>query len=243
MAKMPSAPPVVKSNHLIEASYKLSLNEQRLILYAVAHAREQQAGLSADKPLRIAARDFAERFPDVNVQNVYRDLSDAVDRLYERDVRFRHIDTVTGLPALTRSRWISQASYIDDAGTVSLIFAPAIIPYLTRLEARFTSYRLEEVSKMTSTYAIRLYELLMQFRGTGWREFTVSEFREAMGIEQHEYAKLPNLRARVLDLAVNQINELTGYEVKVEDLRTGRKVVGFRFFFGQKAQQELDLEP
>lgn len=240
MSKSP-AKYVAKANTLVEASYKLSLTEHRLILYAVAHARDQQAGLSPDKPLRIAARDFAERFPDVNVQNVYRDLADAVDRLYERDVRFRHIDTVTGLPALTRSRWISQATYIDDAGTVSLIFAPAIIPYLTRLEARFTSYKLEEVSKMTSVHAIRLYELLMQYRSTGWREFTLDEFREAMGIEAHEYKLMQNFKAKVLTPGVTQINEFSNYQLKVEDLRKGRKIVGFRFFFGERAQQTLDL--
>ena len=62
-----------------------------------------------------------------------------------------------------------------------------------------------------------------------------------MGIERHEYRLTNNLRVRVLNVAVNQINELTGYEVRVEDLRKGRKVVGFRFFFGERAQQTLDL--
>jgi plasmid replication initiation protein len=236
-----ATPHVVKSNHLIEASYKLTLIEQRLILYAVSHARELQLGLSPDKPLRIEARSFAERFPDMDVQSVYRELSSAVDRLFDREVQFRHIDDVTGLPAFTRARWISIASYIDGAGTVSLIFSPAVIPYLIRLEKRFTTYKLEEISRMTSTHAIRLYELLVQFKSTGWREFTVDEFRELMGIERHEYKLMQNFKTRVLKLAVTQINELTDYEVKVVDLRHGRKVTGFRFFFGERQQQELPL--
>jgi len=236
-----ATPHVVKSNYLIEASYKLTLTEQRLILYAVSHARELQLGLSPDKPLRIEARAFAERFPDMDVQSVYRELANAVDRLFDREVQFRHTDDVTGLPAFTRARWISIASYIDGAGSVSLIFSPAVIPYLVRLEKRFTTYKLEEISRMTSMHAIRLYELLVQFKATGWREFTVDEFREVMGIERHEYRLTNNLRVRVLEVAINQINELTDYEVKVEDLRKGRKVTGFRFFFGQKSQQELPL--
>lgn len=240
MAKAPT-PHVIKSNYLVEASYKLSLTEQRLILYAVAFARETQTGLTPDKPLRIEARDFADKFPDIDKQSVYGALAEAVDRLFDREVRFNHIDSATGQPAFTRSRWISQASYIDGAGALSLIFAPAVIPYLVRLEKRFTSYRLEEISRLTSSHAIRLYELLMQFKSTGWREFTVGEFRELMGIERHEYRLTNNLRVRVLNVAVNQINELTGYEVRVEDLRKGRKVVGFRFFFGERAQQTLDL--
>lgn len=36
---------VVKSNRLIEASYRLTLNEQRIILYAICRCREEQTGL------------------------------------------------------------------------------------------------------------------------------------------------------------------------------------------------------
>lgn len=41
---------VVKSNRLIEASYRLSLNEQRIILYAICRCREEQKGLFPDSP-------------------------------------------------------------------------------------------------------------------------------------------------------------------------------------------------
>ncbi|MEK5782507.1 RepB family plasmid replication initiator protein, partial [Acinetobacter baumannii] len=62
------------------------------------------------------------------------------------------------------SRWVSQISYLDDGGTVSLIFAPAILPLITRLEQHFTSYELEQVSSLSSAYAVRLYELLIAWR-------------------------------------------------------------------------------
>ncbi len=44
---------------------------------------------------------------------------------------------------------------------LSLIFAPAIVPLITRLEEQFTKYELQQVSSLSSAYAIRLYELLI----------------------------------------------------------------------------------
>lgn len=44
---------VVKSNRLIEASYRLGLNEQRIILYSICRCREEQKGLFPDLPVTI----------------------------------------------------------------------------------------------------------------------------------------------------------------------------------------------
>ena len=65
------------------------------------------------------------------------------------------------------SRWVSQIAYVENNATVELIFAPAIIPLITRLEEQFTSYELEQVSRLNSAYAVRLYELLIAWRSTG----------------------------------------------------------------------------
>ncbi|MFX7291334.1 RepB family plasmid replication initiator protein, partial [Acinetobacter baumannii] len=65
------------------------------------------------------------------------------------------------------SRWVSQIAYNDNEATVDLIFAPAVVPFITRLEEQFTKYELQQVSSLSSAYAIRLYELLIQWRSTG----------------------------------------------------------------------------
>ena len=66
-----------------------------------------------------------------------------------------------------RSRWVSEIIYIDTEATVKIIFAPAIVPLITRLEEQFTKYDIEQISDLSSAYAIRLYELLICWRSTG----------------------------------------------------------------------------
>ncbi len=51
-------PIVVKDNALINASYNLSLVEQRLILLAIIEARESGKGINANDPLTIHADSY-----------------------------------------------------------------------------------------------------------------------------------------------------------------------------------------
>jgi hypothetical protein len=53
---------VVKSNRLIEASYKLDIAEQRLILMAIDCARESGKGITADSLLTVWADEYAAMF-------------------------------------------------------------------------------------------------------------------------------------------------------------------------------------
>src|ERR1051325_807328 len=129
---------VAKSNRLIQAGYRLTLNEQRLILYAISVCREEQKGLTADTPVTITATSFVKQFPSIDPASVYGQLVDALDGLFERFVTLYDTEPTTDEARVTKTRWISTASYIDGAGQIQLIFAPMIVKYITRLEKEFT---------------------------------------------------------------------------------------------------------
>jgi plasmid replication initiation protein len=220
---------VVKSNRIIEASYRLTLNEQRIILYSICRAREEQKGLFPNLPVTITAETFAKQFPSIDKSNVYDQLKDAMDALYDRSVTYHDTDEVTGLPRVNKTRWLSQASYIDGAGHVQVIFTPAVIQHITRLEAEFTSYQLEKVGNMTSAYAIRIYEMLVQYRGVGVRELNLARLRNTLQIADNEYKLTKNFMVRVLDAAVEQINKHSDLKVSYEAKKTGRAISDFIF--------------
>jgi plasmid replication initiation protein len=220
---------VVKSNRLVEASYRLSINEQRIILYAICRAREEDVALSSEKPVTITADIFLKQFPSVGKGNVYQQLKDAMDGLYERSVTLSDKDPLTGHTRVTKTRWISTASYIDGAGHVQVIFAPEVIKYIARVEVEFTKYQLEKVSQMTSFHAIRIYELLSQFRSARTRTLNLIELRNYLQIETHEYKLTTNFIRKVIDVAVEQINAHSDLTVKCESKKTGRAITDFVF--------------
>ena len=47
------------------------------------------------------------------------------------------------------SRWISQIGYTENEATVQLVFAPAVVPLITRLEEQFTKYDIEQISSLS----------------------------------------------------------------------------------------------
>ena len=224
---------VVKSNRLIEASYRLTLVEQQLILFSIVQARSTQKGLNPADPVTIRALDFAIQF-GTHADNVYRDLKSALETLFKRYVVIHDTNPDTGLPRVTETRWLSTASYMDGDGSLQLIFAPRVIPFVTRLDKEFTAYRLEKIGNLSSVYAVRMYELLVQYLKVGKREFGIENLRGILGLEK-EYSEIADFKKFVLDISVKQINEFTDITASYSQRRTGRRVSHFIFTIAAKA--------
>lgn len=234
---------VVKSNRLIEASYRLSLNEQRIILYAISRCREEQRGLFPDLPITITADSFLKRFPSVDKSHVYGQLKEAMDALYDRSVTLYEIDENTGMEQVSKTRWISKASYIDGAGHIKVVFTPEVIKYITRLEVEFTSYQLEKVGRMTSAHAVRIYELLTQHRGIGSRMLNLAWLREALQLEPDEYKLTANFVNRIIQPSVDQINKHSDLTVSYKPVKTSRAITDFIFKIRDKGAPAKPKKP
>ena len=224
---------VVKDNALINASYNLDLVEQRLILLAIVEARDSGRGINANDPLEVHAESYVNQF-NVARQTAYQALKDACKDLFVRQFSYQEINK-RGNVENVLSRWVSEIRYIDDEATVKLIFAPAIVPLITRLEEQFTKYELQQISNLSSAYAVRLYELLIAWRSTGQTPIIeLAEFRKKIGVLDDEYTRMGNFKDRVLNLAIAQINEHTDIKVQCQQHKKGRNISGFSFTFKLK---------
>ena len=235
---------VVKDNALINASYNLDLVEQRLILLAIIEARQSGKGINAKDPLIIHAESYINQF-SAHRNTAYQALKDACDDLFARQFSYQSLSDKGNIQH-HKSRWVSEVIYVEKEAVVKLIFAPAIIPLITRLEEQFTKYDIEQVSGLTSAYAVRLYELLIAWRSTGKTPIIeIQKFRQKLGVLDTEYKQMNDFKKRVLDIAINQINEKTDIKVKVEQHKTGRAISGFSFKFKQKqtAISEKSVSP
>jgi plasmid replication initiation protein len=220
---------VVKSNRLVEASYRLSLTEQRIILFAICRCREEGTDLFPDLPVTITAAGFLKQFPSVEKESVYGQLKEAMNSLYNRSVTIHDTDPSTGKARIRETRWISEKACVDGAGHIQILFTPEVIKYITRLEAEFTSYQLEKVGRMTSAYAIRIYELLAQHREIGSRTLNLKWLREALQIAPDEYKLTADFVRKVIEVAVKQINAHSDLTVSVKPVKTGRAITDFAF--------------
>ena len=222
---------VVKDNALIDASFNLSLVEQRLMLIAIVEAREIQ-DLTPDTPIEIKASSYREQY-NTDSSEAYKQLSEATKQLFNR--QFSYIDKYKGDDAITVSRWLNEATYINNKGTVVIYLNRNVISMISRLEANFTKYLLEQVSDFKSQYSIRLYELLIKYKDVGnSKKYTIEEIRSLLGIGVNEYKVLADFKKRVLDLAVKEINDKTDTTIKYEQFKEGRTISHILFKIGKK---------
>jgi len=223
---------VTKANALIEASYNLTLNEQRIIL-ACAAKLDGRKPMPRDAVFVLSVEEFIGLFGS-DPKNAYAEMEEAATKLYERDIR--RIDGTTR----KRLRWVYMAEYKKGEGKVRLGFSPEIAPYLTMLHKRFTSYKLEEVASLRSTYAIRLFEMLVQFSETGLFVISVADFKQRLGLDE-KYDRFSNLKARVIDPAVKDLVTKTSLDIVWQGIKKGKTVDRLEFRFSEKQQLALAL--
>lgn len=237
---MSKADLVVKSNRLNTAIQNLSLSEIRLIQLAIIDAREHNRGLSADKPLRIEAKRYAEAF-DVSRQTAYEVILNAEKNLFERRFSF-----INDKDRLVKSRWVQRVEYIEAESAIEVIFTYDVVNEITRLDGAvdfFTKYLLKQTSSMTSMYSVRLYELLVQ-----WKEakrtpiFEIGIFREQLGIGVNEYQTMSDFKKRVLKLALKEINDKSDLIVDFEQHKKGKSISGFSFTIKTKKVDKPKVE-
>ena len=223
---------VVKSNKVVEASYMLSLAEQRVLLCCIAQI-DSTAVLTESYRFEVTAAGISDLVGIENRSSMYRDLKIASEKLYERSVIID--DPEPNNPKITqrKTRWISSIDYMPGEGKVVLCFAVDIIPYLSQLSREFTQYKLAHVASFESVYSIRLYELLVQWISIGQREIEVDWFKRQFQVDD-KYSRVVDLKKRVIDPAIKEINKYSNFWVRYEQRKTGRTITHFNFEFGLK---------
>lgn len=230
---------VVKSNALIETSYRLTTNEQRLILTCIAQIRRDEP-VTDQRMYSISATEFA-KMCEIDPKTAYRELQAAALKLKRREIRITEEPNGTGRRKNTLiTGWVQSIKYTEGEGTVELRFNHDILPYLSELNRCFTSYKLKNVIKMSSSYGARIYEILIQWKELRRKEFSIEHLKQLLQVEK-QYLQMCDFKKRVLDPAIKDINKNSDLWVTWAQKKTGRKVTDLIFKFGLK--EELKQKP
>lgn len=219
---------VTQSNHLTNAAYKLTLNEQRVMLLLMSKMDSRKKYTATDS-FTITAEELSEAF-GLGKKNSYRDLEEAGLSLFERKLTFKFAEKGHYM----QTRWVSQVEYIEGTGTIKINFAPAMIPLLTDLKNNFTTYELTHTAKFKSSYSHRIYQLLCQWKSIGSIKIKVDGFRQRLELGPY-YDVYFRLKQKILEPSLKEINQHSNFKVEMNEIKEGRKVVGIEFRFKEKA--------
>lgn len=228
---MPNDLVVVKANSLIEASYRLSIDEVRILALTIGSMDPN----SNQQVFDFTVADFVREFPEINLDNAYKQIQGAIKRIYERSVKTEDKDRVTEF------RWVSSRTYFKKEGRFRIAMTNEVMPYLTQLKGQFTKYQLRNISSFNSVHSIRIYELITQYRKVGEREITIEELKKWLQVED-KYPRFNNFKQWVLEPSIAEINEKSDLMVSVEQIKRGRTIHALKFLISPKKQATQAVE-
>ena len=183
------------------------------------------------KDMFIPTSKLTELFGNTNYLSKLRE---ACSKLFDATVELNYADGGFKLMHM-----FEELEYKPRDG-LYLQFSRKMRPYILDLfESRgYTRINISYLFGLSSTYAVRLLELLLQYQNIKQfkqaqeikRKFTMEELRFVLNVPKGAYEeRINNFRARVLDIAIKEINACTPYIVRYETVKKGRQVVAFEF--------------
>ena len=151
---------ITKSNDLIQKTkYSLPRNEQK-ILFMLLSKIDQKNDTDASKYYTITFSDFS-KLTGVNAEKpaYVAYLQHTIENLENRTF------WVPIAPTKYKSMsWVRKGSIIDTEGkTISMRFNEDIWKDIAQLTSNYTSYSIEYLLMMQSTYSMRVYEIILSY--------------------------------------------------------------------------------
>lgn len=224
---------VFKHNNMIQkARFTLSIQEQRLVLYAISKI------LPTDTCLSEYTFDIKDFYNVIGWRKEsYTEFKEMLKKLRDKSWWVTLPDGETE----SAVSWFSVVRSNKKSGKATIKFHEDMVPFLIQLaqgDDYYTKYQLQYVLSMSSQYSPRLYEILKsyQYNNRQWF-FDINELKHLLDCEN--YTNFSDFKRFALDPAVEEINKYTDIAVFYSLTKNGRKVVRVNFFMEKKTRLEL----
>jgi len=226
-------PKIYKNKKLNNANFgNFNLNDYQVFLHLITKIGGvdeygkymQQENLNREYVL--TAKEFSEVF-NADLSNSYKLLYKACKKLMKTSITLEKIE----LKEIWEINICSMAKYNKNNGSIFIKFTDDIMPYLAQVRKRFVLYNIKEISNFGSLYTTRLYELIQEFKETGWLIKSVDELRNIFAVGK-KFRTYNNFKQRTFAHACKEINDNYEYmNLSFEELKEKRKVTDIKFTF------------
>lgn len=224
---------VVANDFIMRSASKLTLNEMKLLRLIIMQCRKEDKDFYT---YTLKAVDLAKLL-DIDKDDMRRNLRIMTRHIMQEVLEIENPKTGDWI----QFHWTDECQY--KAGTVTIRIADKLSPFLLDLKGHFTRYKLEEILPFKSTHAFKIYEVLVaniddrnQPHADIYSIVNVSmETLRTVTNTKNKYDRYSNFRIRVLEPAINEINEKTKYHVTAKPYKNTNTVVGIEFLVESQA--------
>lgn len=233
---------VRQSSALAEATYELSRDERRIIYMAAMQCAQNESPgqLSFDvTDYEISVSDYQSIF-NIELNEASRDVRAAIKSIYSKSVRIHDPnESSQSEKSIEDIRWIVGKKNLPKRGSWQITLNPLVVPHLTSL-ANSIKYPIQQIVGLQNTHQYRLYDLFMaelDDDNTGQRIIDVEWLRAVFCLGK-SYELYSNIKKRIIEPAIKQINEHTPLSVSYTEDKSGRKVVSWTFTYTFDGQEK-----
>lgn len=224
---------VVKSNDLVQARLDWTTIEHRITLAMIAQLRKDDSEFEYQY---VRIKDVIE-LSGSKSNDLYSRAEEICEKLLDQKIQLRE-EIEEGRRKYRGYNLMSACGYVEGSGTIQAKFNPDMRPFLLELKRRFTMYRLQFVMRLSTPYAIRLYEIAKMRQDLRYVRMTIQELREMLSVE-HKYSRFTDLKKHVLEPARKEIKEKCDVYLTYRVERDGRTPVAINFMI----HPNKDVEP
>lgn len=242
---MKAAKDVVKqSNALTTAAYELSRNEKRIVYLCLNKLYTKGVIFNeTEKAYEVAIEygDYLQLFSD-DAANLSRDIYNAMSGLMKKKVVFYVPDNDDGLVKATKERsWITGFDNNPKSKCATVYFNAPVFDVVSKTDKEFTLYLMTVAGKINNPYAMRMYELISQWRASR-STFThsIEWIKERFKLPK-SYDRMPDFRRSFLNVVIKDINDNTDIKLSAEELCEGsrkNKVTHIKFSWVSKLEDK-----
>jgi len=139
---------------------------------------------------------------------------------------------------------LAGAKFVDEQGNVDFAISPFLKEKILKPDM-YAPLNIKLIAGFKSSYSIVLYELLRDYlTAVKIPQITIEEFRDLMGIKKNEYKLFSNLKNRVINIAVNEVNKKSDVNCSyklIRDNEHSSKYTHIQFLASLKSEKLSDI--
>lgn len=239
----------IANKFIQHARYKLTPREMKLILYMASLIRPEDSDFETYLVPVTEIESVLKADEDKKHGSFYERLDDLLDSVTSKKITFPTDFVLEGVRLRGHINWVAGAvpkSNEDGVLCVEFGFSPQMKPFMLGLKERYTRFELMEVSRMKSSFSIRIFQMCKAYyyenirHGRNKMAVGIKELKARLGI-QDKYPDFRNFRRKVLDVASEEINEKTRLNIELEYGRKSRRITDVIFIINEKEEVDAAL--
>lgn len=215
---------LMQSKNLVETSYNITAVQNRVFYHCLFSAQKEKSG---ELSCTVKLEDIKKLIPNTNQRTlvnikkmlrVFKDTSLLFDKEDDGDLIECDYNLIAG------------SEYNTKKQEFKIFFMDRLYNHILTY-TNYAPLNLDIMTRYTSFYSQRLYEALRMWSRTNktvTHIFKLDTLRFILGVGD-KYPEYKNLKQRVLNQALKEINAVGNMEVDIEEIKEGKRVIKLAF--------------